>query len=61
MLEIVLVDREGKGWLWEVHDRNGTILVGGKADTRAEAKYQGDRALFHLLAIGWKSSDFQSP
>lgn len=61
MLEVVLVDQGRRGWAWEVRDQSGTTLVKGKTKARKEAKYQRDRALFHLLATGWQPSGHKPP
>jgi hypothetical protein len=61
MLEVVLVDQGRRGWAWEVRDQSGTALMKGKTKARQEAKYQRDRALFQLLATGWKPSSHKPP
>ena len=54
MLVFRLVDRARKGWDWEVFDEPGVVLAHGRQKTRTAARYQAERALFQLLAIGWK-------
>ncbi len=49
MFEMVLTKRGRSRWEWRVHDPIGTVVMSGSEKTRAEAKYQGDRALFLLL------------
>ena len=61
MLEVVLVDQGRKGWAWEVRDQSGITLLKGKTKARQEAKYQRDRALFQLLATGWKPTKHKPP
>jgi hypothetical protein len=61
MLEVLLVDQGRRGWAWEIRDQSGTTLLRGKTKARQEAKYQRDRALFQLLATGWKSSGQKPP
>jgi hypothetical protein len=56
MLEIVLTKR-GRKWEWLVLDRSGKTILGGRETTRPEAKYQGERALFQLLANPKRSSE----
>jgi len=59
MLELKLIDRGRKGWAWEVHDHTGAVLARGREKTRLAARYQAERALFQLLAVGWKSDEFR--
>lgn len=54
MLLFKLVDRTRKGWDWEVFDEPGVVLAHGRQKTRPAARYQAERALFQLLATGWK-------
>ena len=48
MLETV-INRQGWRWEWRVQDRSGTVLMRGRAQTRAAARYESERALFLLL------------
>jgi len=57
MLVFNLVDRARKGWDWQVYDEPGVVLAHGRQRTRTAARYQAERALFQLLAIGWKRPD----
>jgi hypothetical protein len=41
-------------WEWQVYNRNGAPILQGREKTRAAAKYLGERALFLLLATGWR-------
>ena len=52
MFDVVIIKRRPTKWVWQVRDRNGTILMHGWEPTRRAAKYKGDRALFLLLAAG---------
>lgn len=51
MLEVRLIDRARKGWDWEVRDEAGTLMARGRQRKRAAARYQAERALFHLLNV----------
>jgi hypothetical protein len=55
MLEVVLVHR-GRRWEWRVLDPSGKTLMGGRENSRLEAKYQAERTLFLLLANPKRSS-----
>jgi hypothetical protein len=50
MFDVVLTKRGRARWEWKVHDRTGKAIMGGVEDGRSAAKYQGERALFLLLA-----------
>jgi hypothetical protein len=52
MFEVVIVRRSPMRWEWRVCDRKGAILMHGSERTRRAARYEGDRALFLLLATG---------
>lgn len=46
----VIVERRGRSrWEWRVCDSAGRLIMSGWEDSRSEAKYRGDRALFQLL------------
>jgi hypothetical protein len=60
MLEVRLIDRARKGWDWQVRDEAGTVILRGRQKIRLAAKYYGERALFQLLATGWKSDESQA-
>ena len=53
MLVFKLVDRDRKGWDWEVLEESA-VIAHGRQKTRFGARYQAERALFELLATGWK-------
>ena len=55
MFEVVIINRSPNRWEWLVYNRHGIPIVQGWEKTRAAAKYQGERALFMLLASGWKT------
>jgi hypothetical protein len=50
MLEVVLTKRGRSRWEWRVLDSSGKTVVGAREKSRPEAKCQGERALFLLLA-----------
>ena len=52
MFEVVIIEHSPADWEWQVCDSDGVRVMQGRAKTRAEAKYQGNRALFSLLAGG---------
>lgn len=54
MFEVVIIERGPTRWEWFVCNRDGVRILHGREKTRAEARYQGNRALFSLLARGWK-------
>jgi hypothetical protein len=58
MLEFVVIKRR-RSWDWRLHDRNGKIVAGGREKTRPAARYHAYRALFLLIAVGWKVTDLQ--
>lgn len=49
MLEVILTKRGRARWEWRVLDASGQTIMGASENSRAEAKYQGERALFLLL------------
>jgi hypothetical protein len=49
MLEVVLTKRGRARWEWRVCDSSGRTIMGAYENSRPEAKYQGERALFLLL------------
>jgi hypothetical protein len=49
MFEVVIIERGPTRWEWQVCNRDGVQIVHGREKTRAEARYQGNRALFSLL------------
>ena len=51
MFEVVIIEHSPADWEWQVCESDGVWVMQGRVKTRAEAKYQGNRALFSLLAI----------
>jgi len=49
MLHVTLTKRGRARWEWRVLDSSGQTIMGASESSRAEAKYQGERALFLLL------------
>ena len=54
MFEVVIIERGLIHWEWQVCNSDGVQILRGREKTRAEARYQGNRALFSLLVGGWK-------
>lgn len=54
MFEVVIIERGLTHWEWQVCNSDGVQILRGREKTRAEARYQGNRALFSLLVGGWK-------
>ena len=57
MLEVVIIERRPTKWRWQVCNAAGTTIMSGWEKTRQAAKYQGDRALFLMLAASLKPND----
>jgi hypothetical protein len=51
MMEVNVTKRR-RSWEWRVLDQNGTLLMHGRERSRPAARYQGNRSLFLLLAVG---------
>jgi hypothetical protein len=49
MLEVTLEKRGRSRWWWRVQDLSGKATMTGWENSRGEAKYQAERALFLLL------------
>jgi len=49
MFEVTLEKRGRSRWWWRVQDLSGKAFMTGWENSRSEAKYQGERALFLLL------------
>jgi hypothetical protein len=56
MLEVILTKRGRARWEWRVLDSSGQTIMGASESNRAEAKYQGERALFLLLMTTARTS-----
>jgi hypothetical protein len=41
-------------WEWRVYETGGLPLILGRQKSRPDAQYEGERALFNLLASGGK-------
>jgi hypothetical protein len=54
MFEVVIIERGPTHWEWQVQDSDGVPITTGQEKSRANARYQGYRALFSLLAVGWR-------
>jgi len=50
MLDIVLVDRNRRGWEWRLCDESGAVLGRGRERTRLAARYRVYQAMFLALA-----------
>lgn len=61
MLEVVLIDRDRRGWEWQLRDHSGNTFMPGRERTRRAAKYAGERALFQLLAADPNLIGLQRP
>ena len=57
MFEMVLTKRGRSRWEWRVYDPTGTAVMAGRENSRLEAKYQGERALFLLLMTSGRIYD----
>jgi hypothetical protein len=51
MNEVIVIKRR-RNWEWQVRDKNGELIIGGRERSRPAARYQGYRTLFMMLAIG---------
>lgn len=51
MMEVTVTKRR-RSWEWRVHDQTGALLMHGRERSRPAARYQGNRSLFLLLAVG---------
>jgi hypothetical protein len=49
MFEMMLRRRGRTRWQWQVCDRAGKVIMQGFEESRPEAKYRGECALFLLL------------
>lgn len=57
MLEVVITKRGRARWEWRVCDSSGKTIMGASENSRPEAKYQGERALFLLLMTTARTVD----
>jgi hypothetical protein len=51
MLEVAVTADQPPRWEWQVRS-NGTMIANGFADEQEKAKFEGNRAMFLLLAAG---------
>jgi hypothetical protein len=58
MVEFVIFKRR-RNFCWQVLDANGKMIAAGREKTRPAARYRAYRALFLVLATGWKATDLQ--
>jgi hypothetical protein len=58
MMEFVIFKRR-RNFCWQVLDPNGKMIAAGREKTRLAARYRAYRALFLVLATGWKATDLQ--
>jgi hypothetical protein len=52
MLEVTVTLNRQPRWEWQVVS-NGEMIANGFEDGQAEARVEGQRAMFLLLAAGW--------
>ncbi|MBA2397131.1 MAG: hypothetical protein H0V72_00185 [Bradyrhizobium sp.] len=58
MLEFIVFKRR-RNFCWQVLDQSGKTVATGRERTRPAARYHAYRALFLLLATGWKATNLQ--
>jgi len=58
MLEFIVFKRR-RNFCWQVRDQSGKTVAAGKERTRPAARYHAYRALFLLLATGWKATSLE--
>ena len=59
MNEVIVIKRR-RNWEWQVRDKNGELIIGGRERSRPAARYQGYRTLFMMLAVGRRSNDVRA-
>jgi hypothetical protein len=52
LLEVSVIRHEPPHWEWQV-SQGDDVLISGFENGQAEAKFEGYRAMFILLASGW--------
>jgi len=57
MLEVVIKKRGRSRWEWRILDSSGLAVMSGWESSRPAAKYQGERAMFLLLAHPKRSNE----
>jgi hypothetical protein len=55
MLEVKITECGPTKWEWRVSQVGGQYIEAGWQKNRADAKRQGEGALFRLLAYGWET------
>ena len=58
MNEVIVIKRR-RNWEWQVRDKNGELIIGGRERSRPAARYQGYRTLFMMLAVGRRANDIR--
>ena len=58
MNEVIVIKRR-RNWEWQVRDKNGELIIGGRERSRPAARYQGYRTLFMMLAVGRRPNDIR--
>ena len=61
MFEVIIIKRCTAQYEWRVCDQAGTTMMWGWEQTREDARYKGNRALFLLLAAGSRKTDQSTP
>jgi hypothetical protein len=56
MNEVIVIKRR-RNWEWQVRDKNGELIIGGRERSRPAARYQGYRTLFMMLAVGSRRTE----
>jgi hypothetical protein len=56
MNEVIVIKRR-RNWEWQVRDKDGELIIGGRERSRPAARYQGYRTLFMMLAIGSRPTE----
>ena len=59
MNEVIVIKRR-RNWEWQVRDKNGELIIGGRERSRPAARYQGYRTLFMMLAVGRRPNDVRT-
>jgi hypothetical protein len=57
MLEVVIEKRRRSTWEWLVLGSSGQTIMSGRENSRPAAKYQGEPAMFLLLAHPKRSNE----
>jgi hypothetical protein len=58
MNEVIVIKRR-RNWEWQVRDKDGELIIGGRERSRPAARYQGYRTLFMMLAVGRRTNDIR--